>query len=87
MGRAQFELSERGIIDRPKTMTQMMQRWQTQHEREIYQLLQFPDKSGHLIESGEALNRMLNVIGAAAFQNAETRKVDPKRPSPLRSHR
>jgi hypothetical protein len=81
--KAQFELSERDVIDKPKAMTAIMQRWQTQHERDVYQLLQFPERSGHLIESGEALNKMLDQVGAAAFQNAQTRKVNPDHALPL----
>ena len=69
--------------NKPKAMSTVMQRWQTQHERDIYQLLQFPEKSGHLIESGEALNKLLDVVGAAAFQNSQTRKVSPDHALPL----
>ena len=47
----QFELSERGIIDRPK-MTATMRHWQTLRDRELYQFLQFPEKSANAIESG-----------------------------------
>jgi hypothetical protein len=80
---AQFELGERNIIDKPKAMTALMQRWQSQRENEICQLLQFPEKSGGAIETGRALNAMMDRVGVAAFQNAETRKVHPYSAFPM----
>ena len=55
--RAQFELSQRDVIDKPKVMGEMMEHWQKAHEAELYQLLQYPEKSGGSIESGRALNK------------------------------
>ena len=60
-----------------------MKHWQSQREREVYQLLQFPEKSGGAIETGRALNLMMERVGAAAFQNAETRKIHPYSAFPL----
>jgi hypothetical protein len=79
----QFELGERGIIDKPKTMSTLMKRWQTQRKREIDQFLQFPEKSGLAIESGRALNALMDQVGASAFQNSEARKIKPDSVFPL----
>ncbi len=81
--KAQFELSERDVIDKPKAMSSLMKHWQTAHEQELYQLLQFPEKNGGAIESGRALNKLLEVVGAAAYQNSETRKIHPEHALPL----
>ncbi len=80
---AQFELGERGVIDKPKVMTAMMSSWQTGNERSIYNMLQFADKSSGAIESGRALNILLTRVGPAAQQNRETRRVDPAGALPL----
>jgi predicted nucleic acid-binding Zn-ribbon protein len=78
----QFELSERGVINRPK-MTATMRRWQTLRDRELYQFLQFPERSANAIESGRALNALMVQVGPAAFQNSETRKIRPESTLPL----
>jgi hypothetical protein len=81
----QFELGERDIIDKPKAMamSKVMKRWQVQRDREIYQFLQFPEKSSGAIESGRALNALMDRIGAAAFQNSEARRIKPDSVFPL----
>jgi hypothetical protein len=81
--KAQFELGERGVIDKPKAMSSLLKRWQENHEREIYQLLQFPDKSRGAIESGRALNQLLAQIGPAAYQHWQTRQLDSSHALPL----
>ncbi len=81
--RQQFELGERKLIDRPRIMPKLMKQWQDQREKEIYRLLQFPEKSSGSIESGRALNAMLESVGAAALQNAEMRRVKPEMAIPL----
>lgn len=80
---AQFELGERGEIDKPKVMGHYLRRWQEIHERELYTILQFPDRSKGAIESGRALNTLLSRVGPAANQNLQTRRLDPERGLPL----
>jgi hypothetical protein len=80
---AQFELSQREVIDKPKAMTELMQRWQKAQEREIYQLLQFPERSGGAIESGRALNALLARVGPAAHQTFQTRRINAAHALPL----
>lgn len=80
---AQFELGERDIIDKPQYITQTLERWQKQRGRDIYQFLQFRDESRGAIESGRALNTLLERVGAAAHQHLQTRQIDPSRALPL----
>jgi hypothetical protein len=80
---AQFELGERGVIDKPKVMTDLMKSWQKAHSREIYLFLQFPEKSYGAIESGRALNSLLARVGPAAQQNQQTRRVNAASALPL----
>lgn len=77
--KAQFELGERGVIDKPKVMAPYLQRLQRERENKLYTLLQHAEKSGGAIETGQALNTLLERIGPAAYQHALTRKVDPQR--------
>jgi hypothetical protein len=80
---AQFELGQRGVVDRPRIMTEMILSWERGHQREIYKLLEFADKSSGSIESGRGLNKLLMEVGPAARQNLETRRVDPASALPL----
>jgi hypothetical protein len=80
---AQFELGERGVIDKPKAMSQLLVRWQKNHEQEIFRLLQYPDKNRGTIESGRALNSLLERVGPAAAQNLQTRRINPANALPL----
>lgn len=80
---AQFELGERDIIDKPQYITPTLERWQKQRGRDIYQFLQFRDESRGAIESGRALNTLLERVGAAAHQHLQTRQIDPSRALPL----
>jgi hypothetical protein len=80
---AQFELGERGVINKPKVMSDLLARWQKANEQEIYRLLQFPEKSKGAIESGRALNSLLDRVGPAADQNRRTRQISPESALPL----
>ena len=81
--KAQFELSERDVIDKPKAMASILSKWQNQRENELHRLLQFRDKSAGGIESGKALNTMLEHIGPAANENSVARKLNPLYGLPL----
>jgi len=81
--KAQFEVGERNQIDKPKLMGKLMTSWQSQRDHEKYLFIQFPEKSGGSIESGNALNFMMDTVGAAAYQNSETRKIKPDEALPL----
>lgn len=81
--RTQFEVGERDIIDKPRVMPSLMRHWQAQREKEIYRLLQFPEKSGGGIESGRALNALLESLGPAAMENNARRKITPDEALPL----
>src|SRR5690606_21413640 len=80
---AQFELGERNVIDKPAAMSELMQRWQKQRENEIYKLLQFPETSRGAIESGRALNSLLDGVGPAAVHDLRTRELSPAGALPL----
>lgn len=81
--RAQFELGERDVIDKPTVLNPTLIRWQKEREATLYRLLQFKDKSGGAIESGRALNILLARIGSAAHENCQTRKINPAAALPL----
>lgn len=76
--KAQFELGERDVIDKPKIMTPILARWQKARELQIYQFLQHRDKSAGAIESGRALNVLLERVAAAAYEHSQTRKINPE---------
>lgn len=80
---AQFELGERGVIDKPHLVTESLERWQAGRELEIYKSLQFPEKNRGPIESGEALNMLLDRVGPAAAQNLASRRLNPEFGLPL----
>ncbi len=79
----QFEVGERHIVDKPRAMTKLMASWQRQRDLELYQLVQFGERSGGNIESGRALNALLESLGAAALQNSEVRRLKPEAALPL----
>ncbi len=79
----QFELSERDVIDKPAVMAPLLKRWQVQRENELHRLLQARDKSAGGIESGKALNTLLEHIGSAASENSQSRKINPDYAVPL----
>ena len=74
---AQFEIGEREVIDKPKILANRLKKAEEQRENEIYRLLNFSEKSAGGIETGKALNTLLEVIGPAARDNAEARKLNP----------
>jgi hypothetical protein len=70
---SQFELGERGVIDSPAYVTEKIAQWQASRELSHFTMLQFPDKTRGEIESGRALNKLLDRVGPAAAQNRTTR--------------
>lgn len=71
----QFQLDERGLINRPQKVAVLQQRWQAAKEQARHRLLQFPEKASGAIASGNALNRFLEECGAAAFEYESYGKV------------
>ena len=79
----QFELSERGVIDKPKLLTPFLKQRQKNRERDLFEFLQFADKNGGAIESGRALNVLLSEVGPAAYQHCLARQITPQNALPL----
>lgn len=67
--RAQFELAERDMIDKPRIMAPTLARWQKQRDTDKHRLLTFRAEIRGEIESGKALNKMLDWIGPMAHQS------------------
>jgi uncharacterized protein YeaO (DUF488 family) len=80
---AQFQLAERGVIKKPEVMKPILTRWQQNREREVFQLLQHRDRVAGSIESGAALNTLLDQVAPAAYEHWLTRQVNPDHALPL----
>ena len=81
--KAQFQLAERGVIDKPEVLKQIVQRWERNRDTKIYQLLEHPEQVASEIESGKALNTLLDRAAPAAYEHWLTRQVNPKHALPL----
>jgi hypothetical protein len=81
--KAQFQLAERGEINKPEVMKPILTRWQQSREREVFTLLQHRDKVAGSIESGDALNTLLDQVAPAAYEHWLTRQVNPEHALPL----
>ncbi len=79
----QFEIGEREVIDRPTLLANRLKKSERDRENELYRLLNFPEDSAGGIESGKALNTLVERLGPAARDNAESRKMNPLYGTPL----
>lgn len=81
--KAQFNLAQRGVIEKPEVLKQIVQRWERNRDTKIYQLLEHPEKVAGEIESGKALNTLLERAAPAAYEHWLTRQVNPDHALPL----
>jgi hypothetical protein len=79
----QFEIGEREVIDRPKLLARRLKNLEKDRENELFRLLNFPEDSTGGIESGKALNTLVERLGPAARDNVESRKMNPLYGIPL----
>ncbi len=81
--KAQFNLAQLGVIDKPEVLKQIVQCWERNRDTKIYQLLEHPEKVAGEIESGKALNTLLERAAPAAYEHWLTRQVNPDHALPL----
>lgn len=63
----QFELADRGIVERPRKMTRLLTQLEDAKKSARYKLLTFPDQARSAIHSGAALNVLLDECAGPAF--------------------
>ncbi|HEX7376724.1 MAG TPA: hypothetical protein VF278_06405 [Pirellulales bacterium] len=73
-----FQLEERNLISRPRTVSRYLQRLENQRETTKHVLLQFGEQSRGGIVRGTALNFFVDQCGPAAFELSYRRLLGPK---------